>query len=100
MNANFLQCFVFLLSGIDRWIVVSPDGTPTTPRIGDNILIVCEVAEDSPYNNPKWLGPNVEEVQPLGSIGVDRIGVRDITPTSTTLGINGLQHQMLELTHV
>ena len=56
-----------LFSGVDRWIVVSPDGAPTTPRIGDNVLIVCEVAEDSPYNNPKWLGPNDEEVQPLGS---------------------------------
>ncbi|XP_022097519.1 uncharacterized protein LOC110982993 isoform X2 [Acanthaster planci] len=79
------------VTGLDRWIVVSPNKVPTVPSIGDNLRIICEVAEDSPYTNPKWLGPDNEEVRPLGSIGVGRIGVQNVTATSATLVIDGLQ---------
>ena len=66
-GAHFNQeHLVFFLLGLDRWIAVS--GTaPNTPSIGDNLKIICEVAEDSPYNNPKWMGPDNEEVPPVGA---------------------------------
>ena len=52
---------------MDRWIAVTPNNAPIVPSIGDNLRIICQVAEDSPYTDPKWLGPDNEEERPLGS---------------------------------